>query len=474
MKTSRRFLGALAIAVVPAAILLGLVLTPHVHGQGAKIFVPTPKGSGETLDDSVKDSGPVEKTDVVVTTQGDRLLGSIVAMDSAGKLRLAGPQYEGEVGVQSSAVDCLYLRGSDKPSGNDEIVLTNNDRVTGTVSAITPEGIFIETEAAGRLKVAPKVVRTINMNRPENILLESSFNTGRLEPWTSTTANMWTLVDNAMVCNTRGNSSGPVFAKLDQKEAITMVAKVEGLQGNGLSCALIVFADTPENDMNSGRFGRNSLVAQFNNSECYLQYTNNGNTNHIANRSFGRSAMGGILRLAYDPTANKAHIWLDNNDLGEYAVPNRPANGKYVMLNSYYPLKVEWIRVVRGVVGPSSDDDVTGAAAKDGGTIVQFTNKDRVSVTDVGVADGQVTLKTSYGEIRCPAKSVARIMYSEKGMEEPRRQPGDVRVVSGVGRLTLRFERLTADVLVGHSDYLGDIKVQRAAIREIKFNLYRS
>jgi hypothetical protein len=468
--------------VVAAALLvLGGLAVSQLAGQvravgAAKIFVPQPKGAGDTLDDTAgKDAGSGDKIDVVVTLQGDRLLGNVLSMEAGGKLKLSGTQYEGEVTVLANAVDLLSLRGSDKQSGGDELVLTNGDRLIGSIVGITPEGVLLDTDAAGRLKVALKVIRTLNMNKPENILLESSFGSGRMDPWASRAGGMWNIVDNVLVCNNRGSNMGPLYAKLDQKEAVTMIAKVQAMDGNGLALDMVLFSDANDGSSDEGRYGRNSLIARFNNSEAYLQYTVNGSNNHIANRSFNRSVQGGILRLAYDPATNKAQLWLDNAFLGENPVPNRLQQGRFVMINSYYPAKIEWVKVARGIVPPTGDEDLGGPAKGETGTIVQFTNKDRVSVSALSMADGEMVLSTSFGSgpIKCSAKSVARIMFAEKGIEEPRRQPGDVRVSASVGRITVKFDRLTDSELVGHSDYLGDIKVQRSAIREVKFNLYK-
>jgi hypothetical protein len=479
MTTHLKFVTGLALV---AGLALGLTLSwipvsqalAQEKVKAGGIFVPKAKGSGDSLDETVTTSGggPTEKTDVVITTQGDRILGSIVAMDGAGKLRLTGAQYAGEVGVLANSIDTLLLRGNDKQAGSDELVLTNGDRVVGTLSALGTGGAIVDTECAGRLKISSKVIRTINMNKPESVLIESLFTSGRLDPWTTRLPGAWVLAESGVICNNRGSNQAPLYAKLDQKEPITMIAKLQAMDGNGLGADLVLFSDAAEGDGGSGYYGRNSLFVRFNTNQIYVQYTSNGGTNSASSRSFNNSVMGGIARVSYDPATGKVHVWIDNNDLGEHLIPTRPTTGRFVMLGSYYPLKVEWIKVVRGIVPPSGEEEGVGVK-NDGGIAVQFTNKDRVSVSQISMADGQMSFTTSYGEIHCPAKSVARIQFPDKGLEEPRRQPGDVRITAGVGRLTFQFEKLTSDLLVGHSDYLGAIQIQRSALREIKFNLYR-
>jgi len=437
-----------------------------------KIFVPRPKDAGDTLDDS-PGSVAADKSDVVTTVLGDRLLGSVVSIAAGDKLHLTGEQFEGEVQVDVGALDGVVLRSADKDSGNDEVALTNGDRIIGQLSTIAPDGIFIETQAAGRLRVSPKVVRSITFSKGASVLAESNFPGGSLEPWTSR-GGSWTVGEGTLICRNRGGGGNALFVKLDQKEAVTLVAKVQSLEGSSVRCDLVLFADTTEGGPNEGRYGRNSIFAMFQNSEYYLMCVNNGNTNSIVNRNFGRQLQNGTLRLAYDPATSKATLWLDSTELGQYDVPTKPAGGQYVMFNSYYPLKVEYLTVYRGIVPPRGDDDgAVGAAGTTDEATIQFANKDRVSAASITLADGEMTFTTTYGELKCPVANVGQILFGKKGQEQPRRQKNDIRIRTAAGRMTIQFDRLTADSLVGQSEFLGEVKLRRSAVREIKFNPYR-
>ena len=437
-----------------------------------RIFVPQPKGAGDTLDDSKPAEG-AERTDVVSTLVGDRILGSVVAIEADGKLHLTGPQFEGEVQVAVPALDGIVLKGGDKESGEDEVSLTNGDRVVGRLASIDAESIQMDTQAAGRLKISPKVVRSISLARAASVLAESNFASGSMEPWV-TRGGDWSVSEGALICRNRGGgNTNALYVKLDQKEAVTVVAKIQALEGNSVRCDLVVFSDAAEGGPNEGRYGRNSIFAMFYGSEYYLQYVNNGSTNSIVNRGLGRQLTQGTLRLAYDPSTGKARLWIDSNDLGTYDIPTKPASGQFVMFNSQYPLKVEYLGVYRGIVAPSGEDDTGGGVAAEDTPVIQFANRDRVSASAISLADGEMSFTTSYGQMKCSARSVARIIFGKKGQEEPRRQNGDVRVRSAAGRMTFQFGQLTADSLIGKSDYLGEITVRRSAVREIKFNPYR-
>jgi hypothetical protein len=436
-----------------------------------KIFVPRPKDAGDTLDES-SGSAAADQVDVVTTVLGDRLLGSVVRIAAGGKLQLTGEQFEGEVQVDVGALDGVVLRSSDKDSGDDEVALTNGDRIIGQLSTIAPDGILIETQAAGQLRISPKVVRSITFSKGASVLAESNFPGGNLEPWQSR-GGSWTVSEGALVCRNRG-SGNALFVKLEQKEAVTLVAKVQSLEGSSFRCDLVLFADTTEGVPNEGRYGRNSLFAMFQNSEYYLMCVNNGSTNSIVNRNFGRQIQNGTLRLAYDPATGKAALWLDSAELGQYDVPTKTTSGQYVMFNSYFPLKVEYLTVYRGIVPPRGDDDgAVGAAGTADEATVQFANKDRVSVASITLAEGEITFRTTYGELKCPVANVERILFGKKAQEEPRRRKDDIRVRTSAGRMTIQFDRLTADSLVGQSEFLGEVKLRRSAVREIKFNPYR-
>jgi hypothetical protein len=462
---------------VVAAVVLAVAMTEAARGQGlvsvrpGGIFVPRPKGAGETLDDT-KTIAAAEQADVVTTGQGDRLLGTVGSMDSGGKLRLSGPQFGGDVAVLASAVDSIAFKGSDKPSGRDEVILTNGDRLIGTISSITEEAVSLDTEAAGPLKLSAKFLRAISFGQSETTLIESGFALGRMEPWTARGAT-YSIVDSAVVCRNHGNMA-PLVAKLEQKEAVTMVAKVQALEGNPLQVYLVLFSDSPGN-AGAMPFGRSSLYAMFNNSEVSILCANGGSdTMGVGGRGLNRSVTGGTLRLAYDPASGKARAWLDSEEIGEFQVPIKLTSGQFVAFNSVDPVRISSLTVLRGIVPPTGDDDLPPASTEEGGATIQFINRDRVSATHITLADGQMSFKTSYSDaIKCSVKTVGRLVFSDKGREEPRRQAGDVQTLTSVGRLTFQFEQLTADRLLGRSDYLGTLSLKRSAVREIRFNPYR-
>jgi hypothetical protein len=237
-----------------------------------------------------------------------------------------------------------------------------------------------------------------------------------------------------------------------------------GPGGRYIDCELVVFADTSD-----GPYGRSSVVARFFHTQYMVMCTRDGGQNHVVNNSTGRMLTQGTLRLAYDPATNKAHLWIDSTDLGEYAIPMNVGQGNYVMFNARQPCRVTRLRVMRGIVPPAVEEKEVETESH----VVRFANKDRVSANDLALADGKLKLKTAFGDVASPLAKVESIAFRPKGIEKPRRQKGDVWVETTDSRLTVQFESLTPEFLVGKSDSLGEVKVRRACIKAIRFNIYK-
>ncbi|MBM4034484.1 MAG: hypothetical protein FJ291_22290 [Planctomycetes bacterium] len=428
---------------------------------GRKIFVPQPRGAGDTLDDTAK-RAEAGIGDTVTTIRGDKIVGKVVSIEAGGKLKLTAPHFEGEVVVLASALDTVDLLPKEKTKGDDVVDLSNDDRIVGEIAAITPEAVIVETKATGPIKIARNIVRNINFARGALTALESNFEAGKLDPWTARGGG-WSVANGAAQCNTHGDCQ-TLFAKFDQKEPVTMEAKCAATLQRYLHVELILAADNTE-----GQYGTNSLIARFYASQFNLMVMQNGNMNSFMDRGIGRMMNEATVRVAYDPGANKVRAWVDNMDLGEYAVPGNLPAGKFVMFNARYPCRVTRLRVVQGISGPSQAEKEETAEAN----VVRFVNRDRVAATQISLADGKLTLKTAFGDIAADAAKVQNIAFLSKGVEKPRRQKGDIMVETADSRFTIQFDRLTEEHLLGKSAYLGDVKVLRSCLKRIKFNIYK-
>jgi hypothetical protein len=408
----------------------------------------------------------------VTTTLGDRLKGTVVSIGPDGKLHLIGPEFESEAVIRGGAIENVVLRGGEKETGAHQVVLTNGDAVVGTLAAISPEGVVIDTPAAGRLKIPLKVVRGVAMRREagglfqsEDVLLGSDFTTGRAEPWTMHAPQMWTFADGALIGRSPGGTW--LYARLEQKEAITLVAKVQAIDGKPFWFDVGLFGDKSDD------IG-NQVNSSFRSGEAEFREFVGGSPRTLAIRKTQQPFNGGVVRLAYDPATGKSRMWMGDADMGEQAMPVKLASGQYVAFDTGAAVRVEYVRVLRGIVPPSGFDIGLADGPADEGLSVRFKNGDAVSAAGIALADGQVALATAHGDIKCPLESVASIVFAAKGKEEPARGKGDVQVRTVGGCLTLQLDRLTADELVGRSDaYGGAVKLRRGHVQEIRFNLDR-
>ena len=175
-----------------------------------------------------------------------------------------------------------------------------------------------------------------------------------------------------------------------------------------------------------------------------------------------------VLRLAYDPAAGKAVFWLDSTRLGEIAVPPTVARNKTVTVGLNGPTVIEYARVLRGVAPPGALVG-TGPIPAAGETRVEFANGDRVQASEVALADGRATLATGCGEVRCSAGVVTRIVFGCEAAAERAPSPAQDLVEGAFGRLSLRLVRMTADELIGRSEDLGEVRLQREGLGQVKF-----
>jgi len=440
-----------------AVVKMGPVPAP----PGArKIFVPAPKGAGESLDENA-DRDKTGRGDAVTTVAGDRILGQVLTIEADGRLRLSSPQFDGELVVKPKAIAVVELTPKEESDGPDRIALSNGDMLVGDVVAITPEHVVVESKATGPIRISRKIINSITFAQTSPTMLASQFDKGKFEPWEK--RGSWTIANGAAQHMTHGRQT--LFAKFEQEEAVTMEVKIQAMMHRYVNCELVLFADT-----NDGAYGRNSVVARFYSSNYYVMSIQNGNNHNIINRSMGRVLQQATVRFAYDPETSKTRLWLNGNDLGTYAVPNKLSQGKFVMFSSQYPCRVEYIRVIGGMVGPARDGD---GKKETKAHVVRFVNRDRVAAADLGLADGTLALKTEFGEISSDVQRVASIAFRTEDLEKPRRRKRDVRVRTASSRLTLEFDRLTPEHLIGKSYYLGDVKINRACLKKIEFNLYK-
>ena len=182
-------------------------------------------------------------------------------------------------------------------------------------------------------------------------------------------------------------------------------------------------------------------------------------------------AQEGTLRLAYDPATGKVTTWLNSTKVGEQTIDHRPAKGKFVIFTSRFACQVSDLRVLRGIVPPSADQTEAADAGPTTAHSVKFVNGDLLSANEVLLADGSFVARTGHGELHYSPEEVESIAFATEGQERPRRNKSDVLVETAASRLTFRFDKLTDEYLMGSAAHLGQVKLLRSALRDIRFNI---
>jgi len=408
---------------------------------------------------------PSAGPDVVTTLKGDRLYGEVVGIGADGLCRLTGPQFSGEALIRVASLDRIVRAGAAEQRGQDEVALTNGDRVIGKIEAIAAENIVIRSKTAGRLQIPRGMVASVAFAGATSRLLGSNFASGQMAPW-KVRGGGWAIKDGKLVSSSSG-STYAVYAELDQDEAVTFVANVTGASGHSLYCYMILFADSIE-----GTYGRNGVYARFRNTSVTLgQILNNGRST-FSSGGLGRSVQGGALRFAYDPQTGKYTTWIDSAKVDEHTSARKFTSGKYVIFIARYPMRISSLTVLPGVVPPSGRPEGASQADPDRHTVT-FANKDSLSASSVSLSAGQLSAETSYGPLRCGIDKVRNIVFATKGRQTPRRRKGHVTVLTTSGRMTLVFKELTGEHLLGESVCYGRVRLDRTGIRDIRFNIYR-
>jgi len=451
------------IVAVTTVLMLAAGQFVDTGADGREIFVPAPRDAGETLDSSTRSSFGKAR-DRLTTFQGDRISGEVIDIESGGLLRLRSAQFREETRIKVSELDRVTFRPKKSPVEEHVLILTNGDRIACTVVSIGPESVAIESEAFGVAKVSRAVVKEVKFASRQNECIESDFEDGEMDPW-ALKQGAWTVSDGALV-TLSDNTEHWVSAKLDQEEPMTMEVQYETIHGSCANLTLVMFSDDPDSS-----YGTNSVYCSM---ECGTLRLGSGRTrgnrNNFWGNGIGNPGMKGTLRMAYDPEDARMKVWLDGEQKADQVVPDRPTTGSYVTFMSRCHVKVNRLRVLKGFLSPSEDADKS-APKED---VLVLRNKDRLSIGSVAMQDDNIKAGTGYGDLDLPMARVDTIIFRGEGQEEPRRRTEDVKVVIRRSVFALRFEKLTETLFLGKADHLGEIKIPRDILKEIRFNIYRN
>lgn len=400
--------------------------------------------------------------DVIVTTAGASIGCKVLRISEGGLIHLEAPFLQGEARALVSHVRQIGLAGAAGGGGADYLVVTNGDRIAGSLESITEDAVVMKTDALGTVRIPLKVAQSVTRTKTGGLLLNNDFAVDSQEPWSSLKGS-WRIKDGALT----GTGARPyaVSARLQQNGPLTLEVKIDAVS-NGYYCDLMLMADNTANQQ-----GQNSLMVRFSRNQVRVAVVSGGRYQQHAygQADYLTKAKQVVLQVAFDPGKGNVHVWADSQLLGEYNVLGAPAKGNFVIIRCNQPHRIRHIRVHSGMVAPPA----AGADGEPDAESVVLANGDRFTASSLTLSEGTVVARTALGELRFPAAEVARIVTRKSRREVPRRRQGDVRVHTRCGIVTLALENMTAEHLVGESDYMGRVRISRGAIGKIEFDIYR-
>lgn len=443
-------LRSLIMPLVAAVFVAAYAFTARGQATRAAATQPTAGSADEP------DVRFVSYQDEVIGREGTRLVGHVIGIDKS-VLTLASPLLEGRVRVLLSGVERISFSAHGRTRTGSRIRLVNGDILVGEIASLA-DGLEVESAYAGKV-VAPRgTVCSIETDSTPTLLLESHFDRGNFGTWRSETGG-WDFENGRMVCTEQEAS---VEAPLDQRGMVALEARVEPT-GMGLDCTLYVFQTQPANS-DGGIF----LGARFKDSSWCFVHSQEGSPSFGPEKRF--AAPSGLrfptpsgqftLRVEYDPSTGQVLASANGETLGRAILPIRPEEGKFVRFDAGRPCKVTSLRVTGRPPLPQ---------APEGRDMLQFLNGDRIVVENMSIQNGQLRAKSGMGPLTAKCSDIQSIVFGSPDRKKNRIAGSQTVVTTITDHLSVELGSLDNRCLTGVSEILGNLKIQREAVREIVF-----
>jgi len=109
------------------------------------------------------------------------------------------------------------------------------------------------------------------------------------------------------------------------------------------------------------------------------------------------------------------------------------------------------------------------AQPDDNNDVVVLVNKDRYRAEKLSLADGKFAIKTASGAVEVPEEKVAAVNMNKDTRETPPPPEHAVQVVLPNTSLTVEMVEMTDKTALARSPCLGDVQIDREAIRILRF-----
>jgi len=406
-----------------------------------------------------------ERSDTLYLKNGKVLPCRVDAIGTDGKVRFRTPLIDGAVSALPAHVKRLEMTAATVAEGAGALamVLTNGDRVIGTLVELTDDVIVVDSPSVGEMEIPRPLVRSIMATSGGVGAVWSDFASGLMIPW-KIRAGAATVRDGALQSLHESDRKLCIVSVPLKQTGVTTIQAVVG-KGSASTPGVTLWLHATGRQQRSYRSGI-AVLFKLGNASAYMH--RNG-----VYKSLGRSPEVEMARntpkvtytMAYDSENCEIKVWINAKPAGKYALDTALPVGQEVAMYVRHGTHILRATVRPGMHAPLKDREVPA----DKGRVV-FKNGDSWLVTrDLTVADGRLTLQTPDGELRCPFENVARIDMPVGGRTTPKHNKADVRVRIGRSLLTMQLIEMTETTLRGRSDYLGELRLPRKLVCSVEF-----
>jgi len=417
--------------------------------------------------------------DAIVTAGGGLMHCTVQSIDADGGVQVTGPWLKGEARIDMTGLRQIML-GS--PAGSlafHRVYITNGDIVEGNVVAVTAKHVKIGSGPLGALDIPRSVVERIDRRVGERVLFETDFARDGFGPWKPLTGG-WKIENGQLVCGKVDGERGGglMVAPLEHKGSVTFEYKMHSRGGTpGLHYLVMLYADgvtKKGRTVESLGVTLHGYALEVNRRSADKEKSNTGHTRHEGVLDDGSNAgySGGrqfppitfTARVACDLEKKRIVVWINGKKIVEERMFDMPDSGKFIFLgDGRRSCRMMHIRVMQGVLPPPAQHE---PAEKESYVFGMKDGTRGVSPRFI-LQDGQITAGRADEQYAIALSDVNEIVMPKDGRTQPRSLKGEVWVTTQRGRVSLRITALTGEHLTGSSDYLGEMRIPRTALKGI-------
>jgi len=347
------------------------------------------------------------------------------------------------------------------------VLLTNGDVVTGKLVNLTDKEIVLQSAMLGNVRVPRSFAKLFIAAEGAANPLVRNFARADLYGW-NVDSGRWVVHGGFLHCK----GSGGISVPLPKMAAITIEVEVEAKHVRVALAQLVMNIQEGKPKRNGGETPY--VEASMGTNHTSLRYRSGTGSGGSSSRS-GRSLMmeNTVYRITCDPRAGDMRLWAGDRQLLSSRGQGLEHWSRFA-LTCTTGLAIKRIRIRPGVHPPGGDPEEKDDDPDAVDTRVILQNGDAITPEAIAFADGVFVLTVLGTEMKCPAERIKRLDLVSEKQARPRRRKGEARVRAGGAFLTLRIRELTAETLIGDSEYLGEVRIPRKALRGMQFGVYDS